>query len=511
MFNPCCWSSKGNLVSSRFSSQTKKVINFTPQYYAASTPVLGTHIAALQSVPIDGILLDFKWIHPTFGNITAQKSWMYSDVMNYPELQSQIDTINALDMGRLTHNFVRARLQPGVDSTTEFWNNPAMISASAINIGILAKAARATGCVGMMWDLEGYATDIQHKMLHYSDLKAGFTLDERKVQVRAGMKAMAQSIWENFPEAIVFMTFGYEEMYSSVNYDLLGAAIDGILDALPGSKFAGDDYGIPKLINGLEDCYYTDTEADFDYVFEEKAFNRYLAAGETFHPMYVKSLSMSPGIWIDRVTTAPWDTFSTTTTYDKNYYDPTLHRLRHASWQELMSIALSRSDMYVWIYSNNGTLGFPGQQADYHTAVANAVAAADMSRSRYNRRTLAYVSDAQKVAANAACAAIGLGSLFNTPLIDRGDSYTTAPKYWMANLHISEAEYRALKVVVGASATVRWAPQGNYNSSDVAYTWLLGQGKRLAGSIEQVGATDYLLLSSGDKLKLQNGNILLAA
>lgn len=511
MFNPCCWSSRGSLVSSRFSSRTKRIINFTPQYYAASVPVLGTKIADLQNVPIDGILLDFKWDHPTFGVITAQKSWMYSDVMNYAELQSQIDTINALDMGRLTHNFVRARLQPGVDSTVEFWDDPAMISASATNIGILAKAAQAIGCVGIMWDLEGYSSDIQHKMLHYSDLKAGFTLDERKVQVRAAMKLMAQSIWENFPEAIVFMTFGYEEMYSSVNYDLLGAAIDGILDGVPGSKFVSGDYSIPKVINGLEDCYYTNTEADFDYVFEEKAFNRYYTAGETFHPMYAKTLSMSPGIWVDRTTSAPWDTFSTTTTYDKNYYDPTLHRLGHSSWQEEVAIALRWSDMYVWLYTENGTLGFPGQQTAYHDAVSAAVASVDMNRSRYNRRTLAIVSDAQKTAANAACAAIGLNALFTIPLIDRGDSATTAPKYWMANLHISEAMYRAIKVVVGDAATIRWAPQGNYDSSDIAYTWLLGQGKRLAGSDVQTGITNYLLLTSGDKLKLQNGNILLAA
>ena len=53
--------------------------------------------------------------------------------------------------------------------------------------------------------------------------------------------------------------------------------------------------------------------------------------------------------------------------------------------------------------------------------------------------------------------------------------------------------------------------QGNYDSSDVAYTWLLGQGKRLAGSDVQTGITNYLLLTSGDKLKLQNGNISLAA
>ena len=505
MGNGCCWGSRGDITTAALRSSEKKIINFTPQYYYTT---IAAALANLKSLPLDGILLDFLWNHTTFGNIAAQKSWMYKDIMPESSISSQITTFKNTDWGRLQHNFLRLRLQPGVADTEEFWNDETQLAGATANIGMLANAARKSGCIGVCWDLEAYASDIQHRMLDYESLKAGFTLDERKTQVRAGMARMARAVWSNFPDAIVFMTFGYEEMYSSTYYDLLQAAIDGILDAMPDSKMVSGDDGIPRVINGLEECYYTDTEPDLDYVFEEKAFRRHADAGGTFHPLYAKTLSMSVGIWLDRTTSTPWDTFSATAPYDKNYYDPSIARLRHNSWQGMVEMAIKYSDMYVWLYVNNNALGFPGESADYHAATLAAINASDMSRARKIKgELLFYVPAASKDTANTKLGLLGLPPLFKYPLIAAGAAPDATPTYYLAKAKLSEAEYRGISVLVGDVAALVWSPEGDYDSADVSAVWLLGQGKRIAGS-EISTIPGYLTLSSGYALNLQDGTTI---
>ena len=453
---------------------SKKLINFTPQYY---TTTVAAAVASFQTTPIDGILLDFRWTSPTFGaSSQVQKTWLHADLMAWSDFATQVAAFQAITWGNLTDNFVRLRLQPGYSNATEFWNDPAMIASATNNIGLVARAAREVGARGIMFDWEAYTADIQHRMLKSADLKVGFTLAQRKAQVRAAMANICAAIWANFPDCVVFLMFGYEEMYSSSNYDLLGSAIEGIMDVSPITKI-GSSPSLFHIVNGLENTYYADTSADWEYWYNS-IFEAHRAAGGTFHPKYAENISVGSGIWLDRVATAPYNAFSLVD-FTWNYFDPVTARAGHASWQQVVGQAFDRVDSFVWLFTENNA-GYLGMPTAYKTATEDAATAHRTLRTDYQHHCLMVVTAVGQAAANAACVSIGMDPIFTIPLVDFGDAPGTAPKRYMANVTATEAEYRGLRVMVGAAAALTVSGEGDYSTSYQESLWLFEQGWQLS-------------------------------
>ena len=308
--------------STRTANAPKKLIEFG--WDEPDTAYMRAHITEMETTPFDGTVFhltqDFLW-----------KSWS-ARTFAESELKSSSDDLKNTPLKTFTHNFLRFNVTPGdVDWFDDF-------SPILANAKLAARIAKQGRCAGVLFDIEQYNTHLfDYRIARDAKTKS---FDQYATQVRARGREVMNAFQSEFPDLVVFLTFGYSLPHAQagtdvaklaqVDYGLLKPFLDGMFDAAGGRT---------KIVDGYEISYGYKTPQEFADA--EKTVKQAILPWVGDREKYARHLSMGLGLWLDYDWRHKgWDEKDPS----KNYFTPPQFE---ASTRE----ALQTADEYVWIYT----------------------------------------------------------------------------------------------------------------------------------------------------------------
>lgn len=294
------------------------------------------HIREMEKIPFDGIVMrvdtpnKYRY-HREFGWLAFSKL-----KFNAYDWRPVIDEIKAIEFKRFTDNFLQLVAYPAdVDWFAPEWSN------IAHNCGVLARIAKLSGCKGIMFDPECYATNIWHYNGMPEEWRKGHTFAEYRAKVRERGREWMQAINAEYPDITILSLYGpYCPLWMSGGhpennpegqlYGLMQDFWDGVLEAAaPGTI----------IVDGFESSYGFKTRKKFESgrkVMLEQSKTLYSDPGK-----FQRHVRAGFGIWAD------WhqeDNPFSLTDIPKNYHTP-------ESLRQSLALALEITDEYVWVYT----------------------------------------------------------------------------------------------------------------------------------------------------------------
>ena len=330
--------------------RTKKLI-----YYGwgiRDTEYIREHWQEMESIPFDGvgivIAVDREAWRRGMRSTKNQLAWrvMGERAFRVEEFRAAVAELKSARWRRFTDNFLPVALSGSDAAGGLHWFDEDRWRIIVNNFSVLARIAAEGGVRGLIVDPEHYAFNLFSYPDHrrYANRSFGEFTEAARRRGRQVMTAIAGS----YPRVVLLSLFGYSLPLSElrrglslpeIEYGLLPAFYDGILEAMPPGAYLVDGY-------------------EFAYPFKQR---------KQFHEGYDRiqqavSLSVVPDRYRARVKAG----FGLMLDYGgrPNYFTP--EELRAA-----LNHALEMSDQYVWLYSNGPRFFPPSQVAPaYIQAIA---------------------------------------------------------------------------------------------------------------------------------------------
>lgn len=316
-------------IAAQTKPVTKKLLEFG--WDEPNTAFMRAHVAEMEQTPFDGTVFTIEARDENGRALNFLGQAWDTRKFSLPELKSSLDDLKATKFRKFTDNFARFDVTPGdVD-----WFDP--FDAVLHNASMTARIAHAGGARGILFDVEPYAFNLwdYSKAKHAKDK----SFEEYEAQVRARGRELMTRFQKEYPDIKIFLTFGFtlSEMevegnpkgLSAVDYGLLPALLNGMLDAADGQS---------QIIDGYEPSYAYKTEAQFA---ESKKICERSMKLVADKDKYAKHYRHGYGIWMDQ----DWRKYGwNTTDFSKNFFTP-------ETFETSVKLALQHSDEYVWIYT----------------------------------------------------------------------------------------------------------------------------------------------------------------
>jgi cyclophilin family peptidyl-prolyl cis-trans isomerase len=318
------------LASAQQYPLAKKVIEYgwdvpTPEY-------VRDHIRDMEKRPFDGLMMR-----------TAAGGGGVFDVKKWDEnaFQKDIDALAATKWEKFTDNFLMM-----YSASTMDWFSDADWQTIAHNVGLCAKAAKAGGCKGLVFDPEPYGD---------SPWSYG-TQKHAKEKSFAEYQAMARKRGAQFMDAMQ-KEMPNVRLLTFFQLSLFGGTLDERDPAVRQKQLQGEGYGLlPAFLNGMLDAagpdvvitdgnepsYYYTKALDFFSIYHtirQRALT--LVAPENVRK-YQSQMQVSQALYIDHLFKYR----------DMKYIADALTPEERAKWFEHnVYYALKTADEYVWCYS----------------------------------------------------------------------------------------------------------------------------------------------------------------
>jgi len=285
------------------------------------------HVREMEKRPFDGIV-----IRPTEPVVPGKRAGSIGRRVfskkrfEVAEYQHNIDVLKAVKFEKFTDNFIQL-----VSGDLDFYDD---WGACLFNAGVLAKIARQTECVGLMFDPEQYGAN---RLWTYEEkpaaLRSAHTKEEYRARAIARGEEFMRAINKEFPKIQILCLFGpsFTNEYIRArryNYDLLASFIEGMCRA-------ADDG--TQITDGYEQSYPYKFRTSF-----EVARREMLQSKETFvdKKAFDRVMRVGFGLWTDFDSGKhPWSTSD----FNSNFFQPN-------TYQSAVNNALKYSDKYVWVY-----------------------------------------------------------------------------------------------------------------------------------------------------------------
>ena len=309
-------------MGAKSSLKGKKLIDYG--WDTPNSAFVRENIENMEKVPFDGIVISDRH---------GWKAWS-RNMMSPTEMDEMTFNIKATKFKRFTDNFIPLiSFSPTKEEEVDWFDSE--WSSIAFNAAIMAKAAKQSGCVGILFDAEQYG---DYKMWDYDKAKNAHTYEEYLVKVKDRGKEFIRAINREYPDVTILLLWGYEislmfpepDSNGTRSYALLRPFLDGICEgADPGTVVVDgyeSAYGSITLKPFLEgrDTILTKCRASSS---NQEAFDRHVKVG---FPVWVDYWSGIQGF--DAVD------------FSRNPYSP-------GSFRAALSNAMAASDKYVWVYS----------------------------------------------------------------------------------------------------------------------------------------------------------------
>jgi hypothetical protein len=309
------------------------------------TAFMRQHVVQMESTPFDGCVFHMTYqgdqkARPNFGwNCWGKRAFSQTD------LQPAIDDLLATQFHHFTENFLRFDAVPAdIDWFDDY-------TPVIQNIQLAAHVVKITRCRGILLDTEQYNA----KLWDYSKQRDAKTKswDDYAKQARLRGSQFMDALQKADPDCTIFMTFAYTLLLEQaegdskkmprISYGLLAPFLDGMLDV------AGPEI---KFVDGYEGSYSFKTAAKFAMARQELSV-RVLKGFVADAQKYQQHFQLGYGIWMDFDSQKKrWNDSNPA----QNFFTP-------ETFQQSVRLALSASDQYVWIYtqeprwwSNGGTM-----------------------------------------------------------------------------------------------------------------------------------------------------------
>jgi sulfatase modifying factor 1 len=322
----------------------KKVIHFGYDNPDTSFFTDGNNIAMMKAQPFDGTVFFAK---PNGGTDRqfSQNAWGTTK-FTQAQMQHAINELRCVKFGSFKENF----LYVDVSACAVDWFDS--FDTIISNMGMAAWIVNRGGAKGICFDSEMY----NRRIWEYNSqtLKGSKSFAEYQEQVRKCAVKIMRAIRAQSPRITIFLLSDYSYIWNTINgntaqlqnaeYGLYPSFLDGLLDE------AGPDV---KFIGGTEQSYFFKTFSDFTSVYSNMATNCLpIVADDT---TYLNKFSLGCfGLFMDNTV---------------NSYTP-------AEYENALQYALSVSDEYIWVYTEDTFWwnAWNNKDVDYawHRAVRNA-------------------------------------------------------------------------------------------------------------------------------------------
>lgn len=292
------------------------------------TQYIRRHIVSMERLPFDGVV--FHANSARSGNLTWE-IWG-KRAFTLAEFQTAIDDLTATKFQRFTERFLRVNVTPGdID-----WFDDRQWATVAANFAVAAAVARRGGCCGFVFDVEQYQAQPfdYHRQTHANSR----TFGEYQAKVRQRGGEWIRAINRAFPDVTILLTFAYaiaqphgsREQRSAVKYGLLAAFLDGAVEACTeGTTF----------VDAWEPSYGYTRRSQYEQA--QRTIKERALAWTAVPQKYHDHVRAGFGVWLDN----DWRSHGwNETDLSKNFFSP-------QAFADSVRAALSVSDRYVWIYS----------------------------------------------------------------------------------------------------------------------------------------------------------------
>lgn len=288
------------------------------------------YLTAAQHTPFDGLILSVESPHHSAG-----LGWtIFSEVpVDKAELETLGTWYGRLHWGRLTDNFLRVTVSPGViDWYDDF-------DAVIGNFEAMARLARQLGFRGIMLDTEQYG-DITLFSYPHRKYKNLYTYEEYRTQAFRRGRQIMRALNRAYPGITVLYTYGMT-MGSQ-----RGAAFDGsrhgyglMIPFIEGMIRAADEHTV--LVDAFEGSYQYKNETEFLAAYQLiKGYTRDFARDPR---RYAQKMQAGFGLWLDHNCGSGQGLQPGGCSAG---FTP-------ASFSSSVDMALRYSDRYVWVYSQS--------------------------------------------------------------------------------------------------------------------------------------------------------------
>lgn len=307
--------------------------------YPADLAAMGS-AAEDAGAPFDGVA--FMW--------SAYRVGLSRSPLDAVLLQTEAQQVAGVEFSRFKENFFYIGL--GYSSVDWFGD----FTVPLENARLMGETALAAGVAGLTFDPEHYSA-IPFRYDAQPDANR-YTRQEYEDQVRQRGREWMAALEEGYPGITVWTLWGYSiaALYgvpgAAWSYDLLPAFLDGMTEEAESTT---------RFLDGFEFSYCYTAESDWDWasILLETGMDGYSGLDDTQRARWQASFAL----WID--CNATWDAEH----IEANYFSP-------ESLESTLVQALTWSDGYVWLYSQNLDF-FTGSKVPdaYLVAMENALEA----------------------------------------------------------------------------------------------------------------------------------------
>lgn len=320
------------------------------------TQYVRDHWRQMEEMPFDGVgiivAVDRQAWQQGKRTTDNQLGWqvMGRRALKMEEFRDAIADLQAARWRTCTDNFLPVALSASQSAARLNWFDDKRWRTIVNNFGVVARITAKAKLKGLILDPEHYNYDLFSYAAQQRQVNRSFReyVEMARQRGREVMTAIAAAL----PEAVLLSLFGHtlslselrrDTSLKEVQYGLLPAFYDGLLEAMPAGA---------RLVDGYE----------FAYAFKERrqfldGYNRIHQAARTLSALpdrYREKVRAGFGLWLD--------------------YNGQPHYFTPEEFRRAVSAALEVSDEYVWIYSQ-GPRFFPPSRvaASYIEAMAAAV------------------------------------------------------------------------------------------------------------------------------------------
>ncbi len=311
----------------------KKIIAFAPD--VVDTFYLKKHIAELEKLPIDGVILAVHPKPPPEGKLYLGRTSLAAGVHEREDYRQAVTNLKTTRFKRFTDNFIDFAFaaQNSHDWIDQSW------SVYAKRAAVLAHVAKQGGLKGLVMDTEQYGgmnLPVPYPFAYvYRKDRSERSFEEIAAQVRKRGRELMEAIVAEYADITVIMIPG-RGSGGSPEGDLLPAFVDGILEGR-GPR--------ATLVDGMESAYPLALRENFSKLRQltEKAGSEMSLVPD----LYRKNMRYGLGFWVDfdaRFNGAYNGWHTDPGAFEENYRSP--ERLEHSLYN-----ALTVSDRYVWLFA----------------------------------------------------------------------------------------------------------------------------------------------------------------
>lgn len=275
----------------------------------------------VQTLPFDGVIVDVEspldsrglsWT--LFGNQPVDSMFLSSLAEEYADLE----------WGRLTDNFLRLNAHP---ANVDWFDDWAIIESNGEQ---WARLARELGFVGIMFDVEHYSEAHPFDYAQQRDADS-VTFDDYAAQAYLRGRDFMDALETGYPGLTVMFTYALTVDLSPANprrYELLIPFVEGMLASADADT---------TIIDGYEHSYIYREESQFRQAREQilGGTRQYGTLNQSDSPMRAAF-----GLWIDPVC-------------GSGGLPPEGCGFTPSEFQTAVGHALTYTDRYVWIYSED--------------------------------------------------------------------------------------------------------------------------------------------------------------